>query len=129
MLACSSCITRCRMRWEPVRCTSPLIPGSAVSKSLATFSELVRASEVYQTTLPSFFAASTRASWAEAGAAQKKAASTDSTRSLRMGIPLGGERFHQGREALQPVEPGRGLDDAGGPPPGGGAGGVAAHRC
>jgi hypothetical protein len=44
-----------------------LTPGYAASKSLATFSALGRASEVYQTTLPSFFAASTRASSAAAG--------------------------------------------------------------
>src|ERR1700682_237014 len=115
MLACSSCIIRCRIRCDPVRCTSTFTPGYAVSKSLATFSELVRASEVYQTTLPSFFAASACASWVAAGAALRKTAITDSTRSLRMSIPLGGERFHQGREALQPVEAGHGLDDPGGP--------------
>src|SRR5438128_4701433 len=127
MPAWSSCIIRCRILCDPVRCTSTFTPGYAVSKSLATFSELVRASEVYQTTLPSFFAASTRASWAQAGAAAKKTASTDSTRSLRMGIPLGGERFHQGGEALQRVEAGHGLDDAGGPRLGDGEGGIAAE--
>ncbi len=62
MFACSSCITRWRIRCDPVRCTSTLIPGYAASKSLATFSALGSASDVYQTTLPSFFAASTRAS-------------------------------------------------------------------
>jgi len=49
-----------------VRWTSTSIPGYATSNSLATFSALERASDVYHTTWPSFFAASTLASCADA---------------------------------------------------------------
>src|SRR3970282_390225 len=74
MLAWSSCMRRWRIRSEPVRWTSTLIPGYAASKSLATFSELDKAREVYQTTLPSFFAASRRASCAGTEAAERRTA-------------------------------------------------------
>src|SRR4029079_15369519 len=59
----------CRMRCEPVRWTSTLTPENLASKSLATFSAVDSASEVYQTTLPSLRAASSRASCAAAGTA------------------------------------------------------------
>src|SRR5258706_192710 len=101
MLAWSSCIIRCRIRCEPVRCTSTFTPGYAVSKSLATFSELVSASEVYQTTLPPLRAASSRASCAAVGAAQAIRAETNRTSARRRCLittPLGGEGVHQGRE-------------------------------
>src|SRR5258705_12478814 len=109
MLAWSSCILRCRIRCEPVRCTSTFPPGYAVSKSLATFSELVNAREVYQTTLPSLRAASSRGSWAAAEVAERIRAETSSARTRRqpervrdgeylITTPLGGEGVHQGGE-------------------------------
>src|ERR1700740_1543462 len=102
MPACSSCIIRCRIRCEPVRCTSTFTPGYAVSKSLATFSELVSASEVYQTTLPSLRAASSRASCAAAGPAEAiriEISRTSARRWYLITTPLGGEGVHQGAEA------------------------------
>src|SRR5215467_3992272 len=98
MLAWSSCITRCRMRCEPVRCTSTLMPGYSASKSLAIFSALDRAREVYQTTLPSFRAASTRVSCASPGRPAKNPArmSTRATARQRvMDLPLRGQGAHQ----------------------------------
>src|SRR4029077_20154282 len=51
------------MRWNtrsaPVRSTRTATPGYLASKDLATFSASGRSTEVYQTTLPSFLAAST----------------------------------------------------------------------
>src|SRR5205807_785829 len=50
------------MRWNtrsaPVRSTPTVMPGYFASKARATFSDTGRSSDVYQTTLPSFFAAS-----------------------------------------------------------------------
>src|SRR3970040_1805212 len=118
MLAWSSAMTRWRIRSEPVRWPSTLIPGYAASKSLATFSELDSASEVYQATLPSFFAASTRASWADRGAAEQASASAITLAMRRpwvIGAPLCGERVHEGgdmllgREALDDPDHARGL--------------------
>src|SRR5262245_26689573 len=74
MFACISCITLCSIRCEPVRWTSTLTSGYAASNSLATFSALGRASDVYQTTLPSFFAASSRGSWATASVGSSRTA-------------------------------------------------------
>src|SRR5580765_7897556 len=52
----------CPMRWNtrsaPVRSTRTATPGYFASKDLAIFSASGRSTEVYQTTLPSFFAAS-----------------------------------------------------------------------
>src|SRR3954470_13488747 len=51
----------CPMRWNtrsaPVRSTRTPMPAYFASKARATFSAAGRSSEVYQTTLPSFFAA------------------------------------------------------------------------
>src|SRR5471030_1221398 len=53
------------MRWNtrsaPERSTRTATPGYLASKALATFSASGRSTEVYQTTLPSFFAASIKA--------------------------------------------------------------------
>src|SRR5215468_3564946 len=99
MLAWSSCITRCRMRCEPVRCTSTLMPGYSASKSLAAFSELDRAREGYQTTLPSLRAASTRVSCASPSRPVKSPARTSSRATRRqrvIDLPLSGQGAHQG---------------------------------
>src|SRR5215510_15320886 len=99
MLAWSSCIRRWRMRCEPVRCTSTLMPGYAASNSLATFSALDRASEVYQTTFPSLRAASTRASCASPGPPAKSPARMSTratTRRRGMALPLRSQGAHQG---------------------------------
>ena len=89
MFAWSSCITRCSTRCEPVRCTSTLMPGYAASNCLATFSALGRTSEVYQTTLPSFFAASTSfaSGAASAGPATTSESSTATSRRIMGGSP------------------------------------------
>ena len=51
------------MRWKlrsaPERSTFTCTPGYLASNTLATRSAIVRSTEVYQITLPSFFAAST----------------------------------------------------------------------
>src|SRR4051794_31956302 len=51
------------MRWNtrsaPVRSTRTAMPGNLASNALAIFSASGRSTEVYHTTLPSFFAAST----------------------------------------------------------------------
>ncbi len=53
------------MRWKlrsaPERSTRSVTPGYFASKALATFSASTRSTEVYQVTLPSFFAVSTSA--------------------------------------------------------------------
>src|SRR5712692_9223633 len=103
-------MTRWRIRSEPVRCTSTLIPGYAASKSLATFSALVSAREVYQTTLPSFLAASPRASWATAGAGAARRARPSRMgatercrrRTTRIATPLGQRIREQGSGIIQP---------------------------
>src|SRR2546430_6752026 len=88
------------MRSEPVRWTSTVIPGYAASKSLATLSELESASEVYQTTLPSLRAASTRASWADAGIAASTSVNANApTRRLFMVRSSRRERLHEAVEA------------------------------
>src|SRR5713101_5102142 len=95
------------MRCEPVRCTSTLIPG------LATFSALVSARDVYQTTLPSFLAASTRASWATAGAGAARRARPSRMgatercrrRTTRIATPLGQPLREQGSVIIQPLHP------------------------
>ena len=53
------------MRWNtrsaPVRSTRAATPGNLASKDLAIFSASGRSTDVYQTTLPSFLAASINA--------------------------------------------------------------------
>src|SRR5713101_1592696 len=95
------------MRCEPVRCTSTLIPG------LATFSALVSARDVYQTTLPSFLAASPRASWAtaRAGAARRarpsRMGATERCRrqAIRIATPPGQPLREQGSVIIPPLHP------------------------
>ena len=48
---------RCRMRSAPVRSTCTLTPGYFASNRCAISCDTLRSIEVYQTTLPSFFAA------------------------------------------------------------------------
>src|SRR5439155_21589823 len=131
MLAWSSCITRCRIRCDPVRCTSTLIPGWAASNSLATRSALDRASEVYQTTLPSFRAASTRASCAAAEPAQSGRQSRRARPATRRTSPIrflsGGERLHQTGEVRLGGEPLEDLEEARGRVVRHGEAGVAAE--
>src|SRR5690349_21240643 len=123
MFADSSCITRWRIRCEPVRWTSTLMPGYAASNSLATCSALVSTSEVYQTTLPSFLAASRRVSgvWAPPAVARPASSAAATTtaheRSVRRLIGwsprssgwLGGQRVDQG---AQPRRRGQRVDGA-----------------
>src|ERR1700690_3931860 len=52
---------RCRIRSAPVRSTCTLTPGYFASKRCAISCDTLRSIEVYQTILPSFLAASTRA--------------------------------------------------------------------
>src|SRR5581483_6763805 len=52
---------RCSSRSAPVRSTLQATPGYFASKALPICSESLRSTEVYQTTFPSFFAASIRA--------------------------------------------------------------------
>src|SRR5262245_36551139 len=109
MPAENSCISRDITRSEPVRCTSTLMPGCAASNSLATFSALGSASDVYQTTLPSFFAASRRASWAEATGATASEAISASAHSSVGSIAIlrwgqGPEHFGQRRAIREPVD-------------------------
>src|SRR5215510_3723477 len=49
---------RCRIRSAPVRSTLQLTPGYLASNALPICSDNLRSTEVYQTTLPSFLAAS-----------------------------------------------------------------------
>src|ERR1044071_9661020 len=58
MLLPYSCPIRWKTRSAPVRSTRTAMPGYFASKDLATFSASGRSTEVYQTTLPSFLAAS-----------------------------------------------------------------------
>src|SRR2546426_4966315 len=76
------------------------MPGWAASKSLATLSELESASEVYQTTLPSLRAASTRASWADAGIAASTSVNANApTRRVFTVRSSRCERLHEAVEA------------------------------
>src|SRR5438105_14936478 len=56
-----SCPMRSNTRSAPVRSTRGEMPGYFVSNALATSSATGRSSDVYQTTLPSFLAASINA--------------------------------------------------------------------
>src|SRR5664280_1350358 len=58
MLLAYSCPMRWNTRSAPLRSTRTATPGYLASKALATFSASGRSTEVYQTTLPSFLAAS-----------------------------------------------------------------------
>src|SRR4029450_10097281 len=57
-LAVYSWPMRCRMRSAPVRSTLQLTPGYFASNALPICSDNLRSTEVYQTTLASFLAAS-----------------------------------------------------------------------
>src|SRR3954447_2383710 len=58
MLLAYSCPIRWNTRSAPLRSTRTVMPGYFASKALPTFSATGRSTAVYQTTLPSFFAAS-----------------------------------------------------------------------
>jgi hypothetical protein len=58
MLLAASCPIRWNTRSAPERSTRTAMPGYFASNALPTFSDSGRSTEVYQTTLPSFFAAS-----------------------------------------------------------------------
>src|SRR5919106_6527455 len=61
MLLESSWLIRWKRRSAPERSTRGAMPGYFTSNALAIFSATGRSTEVYQTTLPSFFAASINA--------------------------------------------------------------------
>ena len=61
MLLAYSWPTRWKIRSPPERSTRMSMPGYLASKALAMRSATGRSTAVYQTTFPSFFAASTRA--------------------------------------------------------------------
>src|SRR5947208_7123856 len=90
----------CAMCWEPLRWSWTPMPWQPASKSLATLSELESASEVYQTTLPSLRAASTRASWADAGIAASTSVNANApTRRVFMVRSSRCESLHEAVEA------------------------------
>src|SRR5258708_16110513 len=100
------------MRWNtrsaPERSTRTAIPGYFASNDFAIFSATARSIDVYQTTLPSFFAASTSAgvtASAAGAAATRVAKAVDAARAeedLRK-VRRGCLAPHLARRALPPA--------------------------
>ena len=77
----ASCITFWKMRWEPSRVSSQVMPSAFLLKASQTFWATDRPSDEYQTTFPSFFAASITAGSAASTRATSPSARASPIRS------------------------------------------------
>ena len=79
----ASCMTFWKMRWEPSRASSQVIPSAFLLKASQTFWATDSPSDEYQTTLPSFLAASITAGSAASARAQSPSARPSPTRTAQ----------------------------------------------
>src|SRR4029450_466188 len=77
----ASCMTFWKMRWEPSRVSSHVMPSAFLLKASQTFCATDSPSDEYQTTFPSFLAASTPAGSAPAARATKASPRASAIRS------------------------------------------------